>query len=50
MEREPERKVQENVGECSYNKPHVPLCVEAEVETKNYVGEVYPINMSQWIQ
>ena len=50
MEREPERKVQENVRECSYNKPHVHLCVEAKVETKTYVGEVDPIKMSQWLQ
>jgi hypothetical protein len=38
------------MGECSYNKTHVPFRVEAKVDIKPYTREVDAIRMKKWLQ
>jgi hypothetical protein len=45
-----ECKTEPEMGECSYNKTHVPFHVEAKVDIKPYVREVDAIKLNQWLQ
>jgi hypothetical protein len=47
---ETEHNTEPKIGECNYNKKHVPFCVQAKVYIKTYAREVDVIGLNQWLQ